>query len=65
MKQCELPKYVALPVKLMLSHDDSLLRKFNPFCFEADLITTFKVIWLVFYPTLSIYDHTFWLKSNF
>ena len=23
----------------MLSHDDSLLRKFNPFCFGADLIT--------------------------
>ena len=28
-----------LPVKLMLSHDDSLLHKFNPFCFGADLIT--------------------------
>ena len=28
-----------LPVKLLLSHDDSLLRKFNSFCFGADLIT--------------------------
>ena len=43
-----------LPVKLMLSHDDSLLRKFSPFCFGADLITQGDLIkYFIFNRTIA------------